>query len=1066
MLSLRNRTLQIMVFMILMCFAPLNAIHAEPPADFNLTYPAHTGNYGSAALPFPLTLTWEPSTNASNYTVRLVLGSSIEGEPVFVDNAVTSDTFYTLTLPQQSQLAPGQILSWSVTATNDTTGENLTKTANFSVDFSPAPQDFTLTTPANNSNAPLTDPFTLTWAASPNATGYIFNLNGVVQDATTTQTSYTLTAEQLGQLQIGQTYSWSVAATNGYFGDNVVRNGSFTVDPPPSAPQDFNLTYPAHQVQYPSATLPFPLTFTWEPSANATSYIFRLTTGTFVEQTAIVDNAVTTDTFFILTADQQSQLIPGSLTQWSVTASNGESAHNRTKTAELFLYPSDAPGSFNLLAPTENSSYTAATLPNPLTFTWEAAPNATGYIFNLNGVVQNLMTTQTSYTLSQAERNMLLGSGSFEWSVAASNGTFYQNVMRYGHFNITPSPAPQTFTQLTPADGSTFTTATLPDAFTFTWSASTNAIGYYFALSDGVVIVPQTFTTQTSYTLSADERAALVPNHTYYWLVKATNGNPAQDLTLDAGFTLIPAPPEDFNLTYPAPGGTYLPATLPFPMTFTWEPSANATTYTFRLIREIGPGLDPVVIVDNVVTAATSYTLTADQQANFTYPHWQYVWTVTASNSESPVVVTKTGSYYLDTSSPDPSGFSLLAPAENSSFALPTLPDPFTFFWEASPNATGYIFNLNGIVHNLMTTQTSYTLSQAERLQLQSIGSYEWSVTATNGFFYQNVIQPGHFNVTPALEDAIENAHAISSVPFSYSADTSGTTTALSDPNPACLSPDQVATSVWFRLDAAYDETVIFDTSTSDYDTVINVYSGSDPLNLNLMECRHLPSSVRVTVSAGQAYYVMVNRKVNTSEGVLRITVNPAINPPTLTSPANGATHVGNPPTLYWDAVPGATGYNIVLEAVDLGTSATYYTENSVGMVLPDTLLETTYSWRVMAINDVPGINGISRYGEAQIFTITSLPSDVPSLNLTYSIRPELTWSVIEWAVMYRLEVATTRSFGSSIIFTTTTSNNNNSDAPIIDFVPGLYYWRVCALAAGQTTCKSWSPTQTLTIGR
>lgn len=1058
MTQFRVRALQVLMLVLLFTVIPLAAVSAEPPSNFNLTYPVNGHNYPPATMPFPLTFTWEPAANTTHYTFRLVFGGDLENGTVFVNNVVTTDTFYTLTLAQQAQLAPGALLSWSVLATNGNTGETLTKTANFSLDFSSAPQNFSLTAPANNATVPLTDPFTFTWAASTGSTGYIFNLNGVVQDAITTQTFYTLTAEQQAQIQNGQTYIWSVAATNGYMGQNLTRSASFTAALPLG---DFNLTFPVNSYYAPSL-LPFPMTFTWEPAANATSYTFRFGMGNDAQTGELVAEGVVTTPSFALTPAQQSRFAPATPMFWSVTATNAATGETLTKNGHLSITFSPQPQDFTLTTPANNSN---TPLTNPFTFTWTASPYATGYIFNLNGVIQDATTTQTSYTLTAEQRAQLQVGNTYSWSVAATNGYMSQNLVQNASFTVNPPPpAPQMFTQLTPAEGSSYTTATLPNPLTFTWSASTNAIGYYFALSNGGVIVPPTFTTETSYTLSAAERAALLPNHTYSWLVKATNGGSAEDIALDADFTVTPAPPEDFDLTYPTPGSTSLVADLPFPMTFTWESSANATSYTFTLTRELAPGVTPIVVIDQAVTTSPSYTLTTDQHANFTSVQWRYVWTVTASNSESSTVVTKTGINYIDNTSPQPGSFNLISPAGDSDIAWPTLPNPFTFFWEAAPNATGYIFNLDGIVHNLTTTQTSYTLSQAERLQLQLGGSYDWSVTATNGFFNVNITQSGHFNITATPEDAIEYAHVISTVPFSYNVNTSGTTTLPSDPSTYCLSADQATTSVWFRLDATENETLIFDTATSDYDTVMTVYAGSDPLNLAFVNCAEPPSKVVFQADAGQTYYVMVNRKVNTSEGVLRLTVQAMYSPPTLISPVNGAGVSGNPPTLQWEAVSGANAYQIELTEVASGTSTTYFTENSTGMVLPDALLETTYSWRVLAINNVPGTNGVSRYSEAQTFTITSLPSDVPSLNLTFTNLPEFTWSVVDWAWMYHFELATSSSFGSSIIFTMTTPQTHTLSG--IELAPGVYYWRVCALRNEVDTCTRWSATQTLTVGR
>ncbi len=97
-------------------------------------------------------------------------------------------------------------------------------------------------------------------------------------------------------------------------------------------------------------------------------------------------------------------------------------------------------------------------------------------------------------------------------------------------------------------------------------------------------------------------------------------------------------------------------------------------------------------------------------------------------------------------------------------------------------------------------------------------------------------------------------------------------------------------------------------------------------------------------------------------------------------------------------------------------------------------------------------------------FRIPAAPNDVPQLNLYFTATPTLTWGRVSWATRYRIEVDTEPGFtGVQTLAQTLPSTQQQVTLPPLT-ANTTYYWRVCALAAGQTVCTRWSPTQTFTV--
>ncbi len=128
-------------------------------------------------------------------------------------------------------------------------------------------------------------------------------------------------------------------------------------------------------------------------------------------------------------------------------------------------------------------------------------------------------------------------------------------------------------------------------------------------------------------------------------------------------------------------------------------------------------------------------------------------------------------------------------------------------------------------------------------------------------------------SVAPPSNDDIEDAKLIAGLPYTDTVDTRGASDPSSDPltcKPGALK------SVWYRYEAVGNGTLSFDTSGSDFDTVIAVYSG-EPNNLHLEFCVH-GDTLDAEVTAGENYYIMI-RDASAKGGQLVLNVTGDITP-------------------------------------------------------------------------------------------------------------------------------------------------------------------------------------------
>jgi hypothetical protein len=134
--------------------------------------------------------------------------------------------------------------------------------------------------------------------------------------------------------------------------------------------------------------------------------------------------------------------------------------------------------------------------------------------------------------------------------------------------------------------------------------------------------------------------------------------------------------------------------------------------------------------------------------------------------------------------------------------------------------------------------------------------------------------------VAAPANDACGAATSVGALPFTTSVATDGATTAADDPAQRCGARDtpQNANSVWYRLTAPGDGTLIASTAGSNYDTVLAAYTGAcgrlGPVACNDDDGGSIQSTIVFPVSAGTNYLLEVTNFGGPGGGTLHVSVD------------------------------------------------------------------------------------------------------------------------------------------------------------------------------------------------
>jgi uncharacterized repeat protein (TIGR01451 family) len=510
----------------------------------------------------------------------------------------------------------------------------------------------------------------------------------------------------------------SVTVSNGSCAASDVRAVTIIGTPPANA--DLAITKSAPRSVAPNGTIVYMLTISNHGPASATDVTVRdvlpngvsfvsanggaFSCGNFSGEivcTGALVSGASTNVTITTTATQQSGSIVNTATVTAGTSdpnASNDSASAVTQIVTSNECPTAAP---QLIAPATN-----ATASSPVTFTWTAVPDATGYRLwiEANGAAPQALGTVNATTLTTN-----VPSGSI---VAYVEALFANCPATRGagvSFNV---PAPDTCgnrtraTLVAPAHDATVHSSSVE----FVWTSSdATAYRLWYSL-DGATPVVLTTTTATSY------RANIEPGLSEWWIEKLYEGCASTE-SQHSRFTIIRQ--QNCGTTRPEPLSPVGINVTNAAQTFQWSSVANAVGYELWLSVDSG-------------TPTLAGTTTATSLA-VTVPAGTLDWFVRALVDRCPSRDSQSATfvYTPPANCANTQRASAIAPLPNAQLTAPV-----DFAWTAAANASKYDLFVD---EALVATTTS---TFANDVQLPN-GAARWFVRT-------------HFNGCAALDSAEE----------------------------------------------------------------------------------------------------------------------------------------------------------------------------------------------------------------------------------------------------------------------------------------------------------------------
>jgi hypothetical protein len=183
-----------------------------------------------------------------------------------------------------------------------------------------------------------------------------------------------------------------------------------------------------------------------------------------------------------------------------------------------------------------------------------------------------------------------------------------------------------------------------------------------------------------------------------------------------------------------------------------------------------------------------------------------------------------------------------------------------------------------------------------------------------------------------------------------------------------------------------------------------------------------------------------------------------ATNVPQLLSPAEGAERGAfQPADFSWSEVDGAATYRLEI-SLDPGFGSTAYTATTLKAQHTPTLRlpNNDYFWRVIPIDNRGNAGAPSLTGSFKFKWVQSPQLLAPPHQVEQTFLPRFSWSAVEAAKQYRLEISTQPDFSnpSSLMVYVTSQTDYTPERTLANDQD--YYWRVLATDARGTN-SDWS---------
>lgn len=977
------------------------------------------------------TLDWEDDPNSGNYSIsyRVQLSENPLFSGTLAANQVVPGSSYTPA--SWAPLKKGTTYYWRVQGINGGVNGEWSDSRSFLTPTLPGVPSL-----ADPANGTALDTLTPTLSVSPvaGATGYEAQVSTASWFPSGTSTVVVRSSSPLlsvtNSLKYGTTYYWRARAANAAGQSNWSSYWTFATPPPPPPPAAPTLLQPTDGALVGSARP----TLDWDDVPNATKYRVEWSKSSTFQWTEASRDNLTQSTFILdvdLEYDKQYY--------WRVRAT-GDGGDGPYSAIYGFRTPAGPPAAVTLLAP-ENSGVADSPLQR---FDWADSLGAESYRFQistdstfLEPLVVDETTTASEFTLVSP----LAANTSYFWRVAARNGV--GDAPWSETWSFTVPEAPEAVSPLSPAQGELL--ATLRPVLT--WDAADRAAYYEVRYARSTAYgdwVEPVRVVGTSFAVTV----ALVRDADYSWQVRAVNGGGTGPWSPVRTFhTPLSAaePPTAPNLLAPADQETLTTVTP----TFTWDASLEANGYHLQVSTDSGFGAG---VLDHF-TSATSLALATPLDYSTTY-----YWRVQATNNLGTTnSVTRS---FTTPAPPAPPAPSLVLPEDGSTVSslVPTF--DWTDDWEARRWTSGY------------------------RLQISTTQDF-------GSFVFNNTVQGGSEFVLPSwvrLSHSTSYYWRVQGFNNAGSGDWSAVAGFRTpDPPPAPTAPILVAPG---GLDAA-NPTVVDSlkprftwqpsSDAASYRIQISKNAQFTSLLVNATTNSTEYAFEWQTLTKGAQYWWRVQGVNHVGAGdwstvfTFKAPTVPAV--PTLVEPSNGAKDVSASPVLDWSDVDGATGYLLMVGTNTwFGTKVIDTTVSGTSSYTPTAALTPgTYYWKVAATNGA----GTSNWSPTWSFTVPSGTTPPPggdpagptllspggpdggTVETIDTLKPAFSWTPVEGATSYRIQVS--RNVGFTMLAVNTTTSETSYSAPSwVSLSKGTrHWWRVQAIGSAGT--GPWSTLFTFT---
>ncbi len=550
------------------------------PAKVVLSSPANL----STNQPTSGTLTWEGQSDILDYTLLVATDAGFNN---LVVNTTTANTNY-----DYSSFDYNTTYYWKVRARKvDGFGE-WSDTWTFGTGV-PVPTKVDLKLPANNStDLPASldlSWYAATWADTYNllvATDMSFN-NIIAEVQLLANTTY-----HLSGLNDNTTYYWKVVAKNisGY-GDWSDTWNFTTVLP---VPNQVVLVSPANNAINQMKNLELD----WNPAVNADSY--KLQVATDINFTTLIydETGLVATEFDITNLNYNTQYF------WRVRGTNISGDGAWSNTWNFTTYQAVVPDKATLSLPSNG----ATNLPLSVTFTWNAANNATEYKLQVayDAAFNNLHSNLSGITTLNKLVTGFDANSTYYWRVAGVN-EFGTGEWSDARTFSTSNNLPATVTLNIPTNNTIY----YENDISLSWYQGMNAITYNLQVATDYEF--------TNVVYDYDDINALTYSFTdlatdeYYWRVRGKNNQGHGYWSIIRRFTVDYVIPAKVNLSSPSNNAT----DLLLSQSLKWQTATGAATYQVQ----VSTASDFSTLLINANTTATNFGISG-LASNTTY-YWR-----------------------------------------------------------------------------------------------------------------------------------------------------------------------------------------------------------------------------------------------------------------------------------------------------------------------------------------------------------------------------------------------------------------------------------------------------------